>query len=166
MTKCQMWFLITDYWFLGEREQENHEWHDMMCEQRYTDVIGDYYEVLTNPGSSVGKESTINAGDPGLIAGSGRSTGEGIAYQLQCTLASLVTQLVKIPPTMHETCVWSLDWEDPLEKGTVNHSSILAWRIHGLYSPWGCKELDMTEQLSRLSLWSNSHMHTWLMEKT
>ena len=41
----------------------------MMCEQRYTDVIGDYYEVLTNPGSSVGKESTINAGDPGLIAG-------------------------------------------------------------------------------------------------
>ena len=55
----------------------------MMCEQRYTDVIGDYYEVLTNPGSSVGKESTINAGDPGLIAGSGRSTGEGKGYPLQ-----------------------------------------------------------------------------------
>ena len=34
------------------------------------------------PGSSVGKESTCNAGDPGLIPGLGRSTGEGIGYPL------------------------------------------------------------------------------------
>ena len=40
--------------------------------------------------------------------------------------------------------------EDPLEKGKVTHSSILAWKFHGLYSPWSCKELDMTEQLSLL----------------
>ena len=32
-----------------------------------------------------------------------------------------------------------------LEKGKATHSSILAWRIHGLYSPWGRKESDMTE---------------------
>ena len=35
------------------------------------------------PDSSVGKESTCNAEDPGLIPGSGRSTGEGIGYPLQ-----------------------------------------------------------------------------------
>ena len=35
------------------------------------------------PDSSVGKESTCNAGDPSLIPGSGRSTGEGIGYPLQ-----------------------------------------------------------------------------------
>ena len=35
------------------------------------------------PGSSAGKESTCNVGDPGLITGSGRSPGEGIGYPLQ-----------------------------------------------------------------------------------
>ena len=35
------------------------------------------------PDSSVGKESTCNAGDPGSIPGSGRSAGEGIEYPLQ-----------------------------------------------------------------------------------
>ena len=48
-------------------------------------------------------------------------------------------------PVMQETQVQSLCWEDPLEKGTATDSSILAWRIPGLYSPWGRKELDKTE---------------------
>ena len=48
------------------------------------------------PHSSVGKESACNAGDPGLIPGSGRSVGEGIGYPLQCSWVSLVAQLVKI----------------------------------------------------------------------
>ena len=43
--------------------------------------------------------------------------------------ASLVTQLVKNPPAMWVTWVWSLGWEDPLEKGKATHFSILAWRI-------------------------------------
>ena len=43
----------------------------------------------------------------------------------------MVAQLVKNPPAMQETWVQSLCWEDPLEKGTATHSSILAWRI-----PW------------------------------
>ena len=43
----------------------------------------------------------------------------------------LVAQLVKNPPAMRETSVWSLGWEDPLEEGKATHSSILAWRI-----PW------------------------------
>ena len=83
------------------------------------------------PGSSAGKESTCNAGDPGSIRGSGRSTGEGIGYPLQHSWASLVAQLVKNLPAVQETWVRSLGWEDPLEKGKATHSSILAWRI-----PW------------------------------
>ena len=39
-------------------------------------------------------------------------------------------------------------WEDPLEKAKATHSSILAGEFHGLYSPWGHKELDTTEQVS------------------
>ena len=67
--------------------------------------------------------------------------------------ASLVTQTVNNLPAMQETWFRSLGQEDPLEKGMATHSSILAWRIPwteelGDYSPWGCKELDTTEQLS------------------
>ena len=32
-------------------------------------------------------------------------------------------------PTVRETWVRSLGWEDPLEEGMATHSSILAWRI-------------------------------------
>ena len=63
-----------------------------------------------------------------------------------CVLASLIVQLVKNPPAMQKTLVQSLGWEDPLEEGMVTHSSIL--EFHGLCSPWGHKESDMTEQLS------------------
>ena len=83
------------------------------------------------PDSSVDKESACNAGDPSLIPGLGRCTGEGIGYPLQYSRASLVAQLVKNLPAMWETWVRSLSWEDPLEKGTATHSNILAWRI-----PW------------------------------
>ena len=45
--------------------------------------------------------------------------------------------------------VQSLRWEDPLEKGTATHSSILAWRIPWtIYSPRGGKGLDTTKWLS------------------
>ena len=80
-------------------------------------------------GCSGGKESTCNAGDPGLIRGSGRSPGEGIGYPLQYSWASFVAQLVKNPPAVRDTWVQSLGWEDPLEKGKATHSSVLAWRI-------------------------------------
>ena len=81
------------------------------------------------PGISNGNELTYNAGDPGLIPGSGRSPGEWIGYPLQYSWAFLVAQLVKNPPAMLETWVQSLGWEDPLEKGKDTHFSILAWRI-------------------------------------
>ena len=44
-------------------------------------------------------------------------------------MASLMSQLVKNLPTMQETWVQSLGWEDPREKGKATHSSVLAWRI-------------------------------------
>ena len=53
---------------------------------------------------------------------------------------SLIAQLVKNLPTMQETPVHFLGWEDPLEKGQATHSSILAW-----INPWDHKESDMTE---------------------
>ena len=62
-----------------------------------------FIEFLGFPDSSVGKESAYNAGDPGLIPGSGRSTGEGIGYPLQYSWASLVAQPVKNPHAMWET---------------------------------------------------------------
>ena len=99
------------------------------------------------PDSSVGKESASNAGDAGSIPWLERSAGGGIGYPRQYSWASLVAQLVKNPPAM-QTWVQSLGWEDLLEKVKAIHCSILAWRIHGLYSPWGGKESDTTEQLS------------------
>ena len=90
-----------------------------------------FREAVGFTGSSVGKESACNAGDPGSIPESGRSSGGGISYLLQYSWASLVAQLVKNPPAVQETWVRSLGWEDRLEKGKATHSSILAWRI-----PW------------------------------
>ena len=77
------------------------------------------------------KESACNAGDPSLIPGLGRSTGEEIGYSLQYSWTSLLAQTVKNPSAMLQTWIWSLGLKDPLEKGTATHSSILAWRI-----PW------------------------------
>ena len=72
----------------------------------------------------------------------------GYGHPLQYPWASLVAQLVTNLPAMWETWVQSLGWQDPLEKRTAAHSSILAWRIRGLHSPWGCRESAVTERLS------------------
>ena len=69
---------------------------------------------------------------------------------------SLVAQMVKNQFAVKETQDWSLDWEDPLEKGMATHFSILSWESHGErslagYSPWGHKESDTTEWLLLLN---------------
>ena len=81
------------------------------------------------PGSSDGKESTCNAGDPGSIPGLGSPLGKGIGYPYLYCWASLVAQVVKNPPAMQETQVRSLGQGELLEKGMATHFSILAWRI-------------------------------------
>ena len=95
-------------------------------------LFKDYlFSLWSFPDSSVVKESAWNAGDPGPIPGLVRSSGKRIGYSLQYPCASLVTQLVKNLPAKQETWIWSLGWEDPLEKEMAIHSNILARRI-----PW------------------------------
>ena len=81
------------------------------------------------PGSSAGKESACNAGNPSWIPELGRSPGERTGYPLQDSWASLEAQMVKKPLAIQEPWVPILGWEDPLEEGMVTCTSILAWRI-------------------------------------
>ena len=62
--------------------------------------------------------------------------------------ASLVAQLVKNLPALWETRVQSLGREDPLEKERPPSPVFWPGEIHGLYSAWGHKESDKTEQLT------------------
>ena len=54
-----------------------------------------------------------------------------------------MTQTVKRLPTMRETLIGSLDWEDPLEKEMATHSSVLAWRIPGTGEPGGLPSMGL-----------------------
>ena len=115
------------------------------------------------PGSSAGKESACNAGDPCLIPGLGRSPGEGIGYSLQYSWASLVIQSVKNLPAMWETWVRSLSWEDPLEEDMATDSSILAWRI-----PW-TEEPGMLQSMGSQRVshdWATKHTHIYIYTYT
>ena len=57
---------------------------------------------------------------------------------------------------MQETQIRSLGHKDPLEEEMATHSGTLAWKVPwtekhgGLHSPWGCKELDMTEAIENV----------------
>ena len=62
-------------------------------------------------------------------------------------MSVLVGQMVKCLPTMWETQVQSLGWEDLLEKEMATHSSVLAWKIpwmeeSGRLQSVGCEESD------------------------
>ena len=99
--------------------------------------------------SSVVKESACSAGNPSSIPGSGRSAGEGIGYHssilgLPCGSAGKqsacnVGDLGSIP---------GLGRSPGEGKGYPLHYSGLENSIDCMYSPWVCKELDTTEQLS------------------
>ena len=52
-----------------------------------------------------------------------------IVYVYSYIWASLLAQMLESPPPMQETQVWSLGWNDPLEKEMAIYSSILAWEI-------------------------------------
>ena len=112
-----------------------------------------YTYYMGFPGSSAGKESTCNAGDPGSIPGLGRSAGEGIGYPLQYSWASLVAQTVKNQPEMQETWVQSWVGKIPWRRKQLPTPVFWHGEFHGQrstagYSPWGHKESAMTEQLS------------------
>jgi len=78
----------------------------------------------------------------------------------------LVAQMVKNLPAMQKTQVQSLDQEEPLEKGMATTSVFLPGEFHGWkslagYSPWGCKELDTTEQLTEKAVAPHSSTLAW-----
>ena len=52
-----------------------------------------------------------------------------------------MAQIVKHLPTMRETQVRSLGWEDPLEKEMATHSSTLAWKIPWMEEPGGSQSM-------------------------
>ena len=87
----------------------------------------------------------MNAGDPGLIPGLGRSAGEVIGYPLQHPWASLMAHLVKNLPALWESWVESLGWEDPLEKGKANPLQYSSLENSMDYIGHGVTELDMTD---------------------
>ena len=98
--------------------------------------------VLGLPGSSSGKESTCNAGDPSSIPGLGRYPGESPGeFPLQYSWASRMAQTVKNLPAKWETWVWSLGWEVPPKEGMVTHWSILNWRIPWAEEPGGLQSM-------------------------
>ena len=70
-----------------------------------------------------------------------------------------MAQMVKCVPTMQETRVRSLGWENPLEKEWQPTPVLFPgksheWRSMVGYSPWGCKESDTTERLHLVFTWS------------
>ena len=77
-------------------------------------------------------------------------------------LASLVAQRRKHLPTMQETQVWALGWEDSLEKGMATHSSILAWRIPWTEEPGGLQSMG-SQRVGHD--WATSHTHYMQVRK-
>ena len=69
------------------------------------------------------------------------SPGEGIGYPLQYSWASLVAQIVMNLPEIWETWDQSLGWEEPLEKETATHSSILAYETPWTEMPSGLQSM-------------------------
>ena len=74
-------------------------------------------------------------------------------WKIKSSYSTLMAQRVKNLPSVQETWVLSLCWEDPMEKGLATYSCILAWRIPWTEEPgglqsWGCKESDTTERLT------------------
>ena len=100
-------------------------------------------------GSTADKESICNAGDPGLIPESGRSPGEGIGYPLPIFLGFLGGSAGKrIHLQFRKPGFDSWVWKIPLRREQQPTPLFWPGEFHGLYSPWGHKELDTTEQLS------------------
>ena len=118
------WFTQFLWWKLLQQLLKKGAWKENLFEILYVWIIFQFslplylivcigIEFQGFPGSSTGKESSWNAGDPGLIPGSGRSPGKRIEYLLQYSWASLVAQTGKNLPAMWETWVQSLGWKIP-----------------------------------------------------
>ena len=89
--------------------------------------------------------------------------------------ASMVAQMVKCLPATWETQVWSLGWEDALEKEMVPHSSTLAWKVPWTQEPGGLQSMgsqrvghDWVTSYTRLQyipIVVTSHCLWWLADQ-
>ena len=121
--------------------------------------------LLGFPCGSAGKESACTVGDPGWIPGLGRSPGEGKGCPLQysCLETSMDyhwvtkswTRLSLHAHTHIDTSTVHLrpgidPWVGKIPWRRERQPTPVFWprEFHGLYSPWGRKELDMAERLS------------------
>ena len=66
---------------------------------------------------------------------------QGLPWWLRSAICRNCGFLKKNLPAMRETQIWSLGWEDPLEKGMATHSSILVWRIPWTEEPGGLQSM-------------------------
>ena len=98
--------------------------------------------------SLVGKEFACNAGDPSLIPWLERSPGEGIGYPLQYSWASLVLRWYRICLQCGRPGFSPWVGKIPWRRERLLTPVFWPGEFHGLYSPWGLKEQDMTESLS------------------
>ena len=118
------------------------------------------------PDGSFGKESTYNVGNPGLIPGLGRSSGEGIGCPFQYSQTSLVTQLVRNLPAL-----WQIDPApgfDPQIQKIPWRRQRLPLQYSGLENSMDCivygvTESDTTEwlSLSLSSIFSKTSLYIW-----
>ena len=74
--------------------------------------------------------------------------------------ASLVVQTVKRLPTMRETWVQSLCWEDLLEKKIATHSSILAWKIPWMVEPGRLLSMGL-QRVGHMSNFTSLPLAVW-----
>ena len=115
------------------------------CDQLHVKVLISIFKEKKKeafPHSAIGKESTCNAGGPGLIPESGRSAGKGIGYPLQYPWASLVAQLVKNPPAVRETWIQSWVGKIPWRREELPTPVLWPGEFHGLYRPWGQQRVE------------------------
>ena len=85
----------------------------------------------------------------------------GFCVDKSLKLASLVVQTVKNLPVMQKNQVQSLGQEDPLEKGMVTHSSLLAWRIPWTEEPGGLQSMGLQRIQTQLSMHACIHSGCW-----
>ena len=100
------------------------------------------------PHSSVGKESTCSAGDPGSIPRLGRSPGEGVGYPVQYSYASLWLSWYRICPQCGRPGLDPWVGKIPCRRERLPTPVFWPGEFHGFCSPWGRKELDTTEQIT------------------
>ena len=127
--KCWRGILImVDHQYYQKEPDSCEDMHSVRSDHnRQMSVLSPFYRWWGFSGSSAGKEAICNAGDLGLITGSGRFPWRRDRLHTSVFL-DFTGDSVKNLPAMQDTWVQSLGWEDPLEKGKATQFSILAWR--------------------------------------